>query len=82
MLCLLVEKTWEIGFLSSLVFFFFNKERKDRLVVVVLDCGFGKGTVTLDVFGSQETERRKKKKKKRDETFFLNYFFSFFTIRN
>ena len=48
----------------------------------MLDRGFGKGTVTLDVFGSQETERKKKTKKKRDETFFLNYFFSFFTIRN
>ena len=43
-------------------FSFLNKERKDRwVVVVVLGRGLGKGTVTLDVFGSQETERKEAK---------------------
>ena len=31
------------------------------MVVVVLGRGLGKGTVTLDVFGSQETERKEAK---------------------
>ena len=59
MLCLVAKKTWEIGFLSSLVLFiyFLDKERMDRWVVVavVLNCGFGMWTIILDVFCSQET---------------------------
>jgi len=38
------------------------------VVVVVLNCVFGKGTIILDVFGSREIER-KKKKKRPDEIF-------------
>ena len=32
------------------------------VVVVVLNCAFGKGTIILDVFGSREIERKRKRK--------------------
>ena len=49
-------------------------------MVVVLHRGFGKGTITLDVFGSQETERKNQKRRMRFKNIYI--FFLLFTVRN
>ena len=47
-------------------------------MVVVLHRGFGKGTITLDVFGSQETERKNQKRRMRFKK--KKIFFSFLRL--
>ena len=46
--------------------------------MVVLGRGLGKGTVTLDVFGSQETERKNQKRRMRFKK--KIFFFSFLQL--
>ena len=46
----------------------------------MLHRGFGKGTITLDVFGSQETEWKNQKRRMRFKNIYI--FFLLFTVRN
>ena len=48
----------------------------------MLHRGFGKGTITLDVFGSQETEWKNQKRRMRFKNIYIYIFFLLFTVRN